>query len=78
MRSLGFGFLMLPAALAPALVAGQSLAGDPVPCKGQIISRIEVTARPPFEVVDQLFAVGSVERPAALVAEDRLHYPSPG
>lgn len=41
---------MLPAAFAPALVAGQSLAGDPVPCKGQIISRIEVTARPPFEV----------------------------
>lgn len=41
---------MLPAALAPAFVAGQSLAGYPVPCKGQIISRIEVTARPPFEV----------------------------
>jgi hypothetical protein len=34
---------------ASALQA-QSLGGSPVPCKGQTISRIEISARPPFEV----------------------------
>ena len=29
---------------------GQSLEGTPVPCKGQIISRVDISARPPFEV----------------------------
>ena len=42
---------MLPATIAPPVVAfGQSLAGTSVRCKGQMISRIEVSARPPFEV----------------------------
>ncbi len=46
-----FGFLVLAAALAsPARVPGQSLDGTPVPCKGQMISRIEISSRPPFEV----------------------------
>ncbi len=41
---------MLPAAaLCAAAAQAQSLSGTPVPCKGQIISRIEVSARPPFE-----------------------------
>jgi hypothetical protein len=41
--------------ILPAIIIGeanaqnQSLIGTPVPCKGQIISRIEVSARPPFE-----------------------------
>lgn len=51
MRSLGFNFLLAGSALAaPAMAAGQSLDGASVPCKGQIISRIEISARPPFEV----------------------------
>ena len=51
MRSLGFGFLILPAALSSAAaLQAQSLEGTPVPCKGQLISRIEITSRPPFEV----------------------------
>jgi hypothetical protein len=56
LRSLGFGFLVLPSALfaAPALQS-QSLEGTPVPCKGQIISRIEVSAQPPFEVKGSSF-----------------------
>ena len=33
-----------------ATLQAQSLEGTAVPCKGQIISRIEVSARPPFEV----------------------------
>jgi len=41
---------ILPAAIIGAAQAqAQSLNGTPVPCKGQIISRIEVSARPPFE-----------------------------
>ncbi|MEO8193919.1 MAG: hypothetical protein ABI681_08700 [Gemmatimonadales bacterium] len=51
MRSLAFGILIVLAALAsPATLPAQSVEGGPVPCKGQIISRIEVTARPPFEL----------------------------
>ncbi len=51
MRSLGFNILLAGSALAaPAFAAAQSLGGASVPCKGQIISRIEVSARPPFEV----------------------------
>ncbi|HEU4879533.1 MAG TPA: hypothetical protein VFT21_08770, partial [Gemmatimonadaceae bacterium] len=42
---------MLPAACGcAALAQAQSLEGTAVPCKGQIISRVEVSARPPFEV----------------------------
>ena len=51
MKSLGLGLLILPAAVAPAAIAhGQSLTGTSVACKGQMISRIDVSARPPFEV----------------------------
>ncbi|MEO8576561.1 MAG: hypothetical protein ABI556_07675 [Gemmatimonadales bacterium] len=51
MRSLGFRFLLLPAALAtPSALPAQSLGASSVPCKGQIISRIDISARPPFEV----------------------------
>ncbi len=51
MRSLGFGFLIFPAALSSAAaLQAQSLEGTPVPCKGQMISRIEITSRPPFDV----------------------------
>ena len=51
MRSLGYRFLLLPAALtSPAALQAQSLGASLVPCKGQIISRIEITARPPFEL----------------------------
>lgn len=42
---------MLPAAFAsPVALQSQSLGASAVPCKGQLISRIEVSARPPFEV----------------------------
>ena len=34
----------------PGLATAQSLGVESVPCKGQIISRIEISARPPFEV----------------------------
>ncbi|HEX2724172.1 MAG TPA: hypothetical protein VHM24_14735 [Gemmatimonadaceae bacterium] len=53
MRSLGFRFLWFaaPGAIAlPAALQSQSLGAGGVPCKGQIISRIEISARPPFEV----------------------------
>jgi hypothetical protein len=51
LRSLGFGFLLLPATFGCVVRAqAQSLEGRAVPCKGQIISRIEVSSRPPFEV----------------------------
>ena len=51
MRSLGFRFLLLPAALVtPSAAQTQSLGASPVPCKGQIISRIDISARPPFEI----------------------------
>ena len=44
------GLTILPAALfGTAAAQTQSLTGSPVPCKGQIVSRIEVSARPPFE-----------------------------
>lgn len=50
MKFLYFVFLLLPATLAvPRIVAPQSLGATPVPCKGQSISRIDVSARPPFE-----------------------------
>ena len=51
MRSRGFNFLLATSALAaPGIAVAQSLGAEPVPCKGQTISRIEVSARPPFEV----------------------------
>ena len=51
LKSLGFGWTIIAAVVAPcAAVHAQSLEGASVPCKGQIISRIEVSARPPFEV----------------------------
>jgi len=38
-------------AVAGATVAeGQSLAGAPVPCKGEVVTRIEIEANPPFRV----------------------------
>ncbi len=50
LRSL-VGLLVLPLALArPLALTAQSLEGAPVACKGQIISRIEVHTRPPFEI----------------------------
>jgi len=51
LKALGIGFLSLSATVAlPAVLPAQSLEGGPVPCKGQRVSRIEVYARPPFEV----------------------------
>src|SRR5829696_7902537 len=51
LKSLRFGVLTLPVLCAvPATFQAQSLGASAVPCKGQIISRIEVSARPPFEV----------------------------
>lgn len=51
MRYPGFEFLLLSAAIASStVVEAQSLGASQVPCKGQIISRIEIAARPPFEV----------------------------
>ncbi len=38
------------ATVSPAVLVAQSLEGVAVPCKGQIISRIDVTTKPPFEV----------------------------
>jgi hypothetical protein len=40
---------ILPVIFSTAAGQTQSLNGTPVPCKGQIISRIDVSARPPFE-----------------------------
>lgn len=51
LRSLRVGLLVLSLALArPAILTAQSLGVLPVACKGQIISRIEVHTRPPFEI----------------------------
>ena len=51
LKSLSFNFLFATSALAaPGIVVAQSLDGTSVPCKGQMISRIEVSSRPPFEV----------------------------
>lgn len=51
MSSLGFRWAVVTSLVAPcATLQAQSLEGTAVPCKGQIISRIEVSARPPFEV----------------------------
>lgn len=51
LRFPGFCFSLLAAAfVSPARVESQSLDGTPVPCKGQMISRIEISSRPPFEV----------------------------
>jgi hypothetical protein len=51
LKSLGFGWAIVASVVAPcAALHAQSLEGVSVPCKGQIISRIEVSARPPFEV----------------------------
>lgn len=36
--------------LSPAMLRAQSLEGIAVPCKGQIISRVDVSTRPPFEI----------------------------
>ena len=41
--------LQLTAACATA-ASGQSLAGAPVPCKGEVVTRIEIEANPPFRV----------------------------
>jgi hypothetical protein len=38
------------AALRPSVITAQSLEPLPVACKGQIVSRIEVHTRPPFEI----------------------------
>jgi len=35
--------------LSPAVLVAQSLGGVAVPCKGQIISRIEISSMPPFD-----------------------------
>jgi hypothetical protein len=51
LRSVRFRFLLLNATiLSPAVLHAQSLEGVAVPCKGQIINRIEVSTRPPFEL----------------------------
>jgi len=51
LRFPGFGFSLLAAALvSPARLTSQSLDVTSVPCKGQMISRIEISSRPPFEV----------------------------
>jgi hypothetical protein len=51
LRSLRFNFVLATSALAvPGVAAAQSVGSLSVPCKGQPISRIEVSARPPFEV----------------------------
>ncbi|MEO7369190.1 MAG: hypothetical protein ABIZ36_14635 [Gemmatimonadaceae bacterium] len=51
MRSLRVWFCLINAAiLSPAALVAQSLGGVAVPCKGQIISRIEVSPKPPFDV----------------------------
>ena len=55
LRSLGFRFALLPAALCASTAQSQSLDGTAVPCKGQIISRIDVSARPPFEAKGSSF-----------------------
>ena len=50
-KILQYGCATLCATFAPsAALVAQSLEATPVPCKGQIISRIDVSARPPFEV----------------------------
>ncbi len=38
------------AIVSPAVLVAQSLEGVSVPCKGQIISRIDIDTRPPFEI----------------------------
>ena len=51
LSSLGFRWAVVGALATPcATLRAQSLEGTAVPCKGQVISRIEVSARPPFEV----------------------------
>lgn len=51
LRSLGFGCLMIPlAAIGVSALPAQSLEATPVPCKGEIISRVDVSSRPPFEI----------------------------
>lgn len=51
MKFLVFSVLLLPGAIAlPLGLSGQSLEGGAVRCKGEIISRIEIETRPPFEV----------------------------
>jgi hypothetical protein len=51
LRFLGIGLPALALALMrPATLSAQSLEEEAVPCKGQIISRIEVHTRPPFEI----------------------------
>ncbi len=51
MRFFGSGVFWLPLALAlPVAVPAQSLEEQAVRCKGQLISRIDVDARPPFEI----------------------------
>lgn len=54
-------FSVIPLLVCPAVLASgvplqsQSLDGTPVPCKGQVISRIEISARPPFEAKGSSF-----------------------
>ena len=77
LKSLGFGWAIAAAVAAPCVaVRAQSLEGAPVPCKGQIISRVEVSARPPFEVrgsslqrrlARQLVAVHSTTNPEVIL-----------
>lgn len=55
LSSLGFRLALLPAALCVSTAQSQSLDGTAVPCKGQIISRIDVSARPPFEAKGSSF-----------------------
>jgi hypothetical protein len=51
LRSRGFRYLLAATGFGvPGLALSQSLGVEPVPCKGQLISRVEITSRPPFEV----------------------------
>jgi hypothetical protein len=51
LRSRGFRYLLAASACGvPGLASAKSLGVESVPCKGQLISRVEITSRPPFEV----------------------------
>jgi hypothetical protein len=51
LKSLRVGLALLPLALSrPGILTAQSVDSLPVACKGQIITRIEVHTRPPFEL----------------------------
>lgn len=51
LKFLGLGLLVLRVAFVPpAALSAQSLGDQPVRCKGEIVSRIDVDPRPPFEI----------------------------